>query len=706
MKSLHMVCNAHLDPYWQWEWEEGAAAAMATFRTAVALCEEFDGFVFNHNEVILYRWVEEYEPALFRRIQDLVAAGKWHIMGGWYLQPDCNMPCGESFVRQILIGKTYFIEKFGVEPTTAINFDPFGHTRGLAQILAKSGYDSYLFCRPTQEDCALPADDFIWVGYDGSEIAGFRASAFYNSQLGKARDKIERYIADNADKEIGLVLWGVGNHGGGPSREDLRQLAALMDESKDRALVHSTPEAYFRALSQSGAERPRHALGINPWGVGCYTSMIRVKQKHRLLENELFMLEKMASSAALQGLMTYPKDDIDAAARDLATAQFHDLLPGSSIPMVEDAALRMLDHGLEIVSRLKGRAFFALCAGQPAAPADQIPILVYNPHPFPVRGDFTCELQLPDIHFEEQCTMPIVCMDGTPVPCQLEKEAGNVNADWRKRTVFHAELAPSQVTRFDCRLEVMPERPKPELALVDGVIAFHSDELDVVVNGATGLIDRFAVHGVEMLKPGAFQALVMNDNEDPWSVIARSYRDQAGAFALMTPERSARFSGVRLDALDPVRVIEDGPVRSVVEAVFEYGDSFICQTYRLPKHGTEVEIEVRVHWNEKSKILKRSVPSKFTDARCLGQQAFGFEELPSSGREAVAQKWAAIVDDASGQALTCIDDGVYGCDFTEGELRVSLMRSPAYAAHPIWERPMVPQDRYSPRIDQGERVYR
>ncbi|MCL5270190.1 MAG: alpha-mannosidase, partial [bacterium] len=170
MKKMHLLSNAHLDPYWLWEWEEGAAEAISTFRTAADLCEEFEGYVFNHNEVILYRWVEEYEPALFRRIQRLVKEGRWHIMGGWYLQPDCNMPSGESFVRQLLLGRAYFREKFGVTPTTAINFDPFGHNRGLVQILAKGGYDSYLICRPSPGDKVVDANDFTWIGYDGSEV--------------------------------------------------------------------------------------------------------------------------------------------------------------------------------------------------------------------------------------------------------------------------------------------------------------------------------------------------------------------------------------------------------------------------------------------------------------------------------------------------------------------------------------------------------
>ena len=109
MKEVHLICNAHLDPIWQWEWEEGAAAALSTFRSAADLADEFD-YIFCHNEVTLYKYIEEYAPALFARIKELIRIGKWRIMGGWYLQPDCNMPSGEAFVRQIGLGRKYFQE--------------------------------------------------------------------------------------------------------------------------------------------------------------------------------------------------------------------------------------------------------------------------------------------------------------------------------------------------------------------------------------------------------------------------------------------------------------------------------------------------------------------------------------------------------------------------------------------------------------------
>ena len=119
-KKLHLLCNAHLDPVWQWEWEEGAAEALSTFRIAADFCEEYDRFVFCHNEALLYKWIEEFDPELFAHIQDLVKRGKWHIIGGWHLQPDCNMPSGEAFVRQIMTGREYFKEKFGVDLETEV----------------------------------------------------------------------------------------------------------------------------------------------------------------------------------------------------------------------------------------------------------------------------------------------------------------------------------------------------------------------------------------------------------------------------------------------------------------------------------------------------------------------------------------------------------------------------------------------------------
>ena len=700
MKKIHLVCNAHLDPMWLWEWEEGAAEAISTFRVAADFCEQYDGFVFNHNEVTLYKWVEEYEPALFQRIQRLVKEGKWHIMGGWYLQPDCNIPCGESIVRQALIGKQYFMEKFGVEPTTAINFDPFGHSRGLVQILAKSGYDSYVFCRPNQNDCPLPADDILWEGFDGSRVMAHRAFSMYNSMRGQACNKVEQYRAAYPDKDTGFVLWGIGNHGGGPSRIDLENLAELMQKDKECEIVHSTPEQYFEELKNESL--PVFDKGLNPWAVGCYTSQVRIKQKHSLLENELYTVEKMMSHAALCGKLNYPAEELHDAEYDLLAAEFHDILPGTSIQAVEECGIRLMDHALETLSRLKARAFFALADGQKRGRDGEVPVLAYNPHPYPIKGIFEIEFNLPDMNWEETFTnIHMFDADGKEIPAQVEKEVSNHGLDWRKHVTFAAELAPSAITRFDCRGEVLPKKPAPALNPDGKRFVFDNGEMQAVINCETGFLDSYQINGKEYIKPGAFTPVVMKDDDDPWGMRVKSFQEREGAFTLMDKQSGTAFSGVTGALLDSVRVIEDGPVRSVIEAVLEYQHSNIVLNYKLPKTGTEIEVSVRVHWNEKSRMLKLTVPTIGTEY--FGQVVYGFEQLRNQGEECVSHKWVAATDDSS--AVTLINSGLYGSSFKDGEIQMTLLRSPGYSGHPIYDRVFMEQDRYSPRIDQGERLF-
>lgn len=705
MKKIHLVCNAHLDPVWLWEWEEGAAEAISTFRIAADFCEEYGGFVFNHNEVILYKWVQEYEPVLFKRIQRLVREGKWHIMGGWFLQPDCNMPSGESFVRQILSGRMYFKKYFGKEPTTAINFDPFGHTRGLVQIMRGAGYDSYLFCRPIQKDCPIPGDTFVWEGYEGSQVIGQRAYVFYNTKRGEAAQRVRNWMKHFPEEDTGLILWGIGNHGGGPSRIDLERLTELMDSQEDYQIIHSTPEAYFKEVALRKEGLPKVAKSLNPWAVGCYTSQIRIKQKHRALENQLYMVEKMASAAAIRGEMAYPENELKEALSDLLFSEFHDILPGSSIKPVEEAALRMMDHGLEILSRVKARAFFALAAGQKKAQEGEIPIFVYNPYPYSVTGIFECEFQLADISEEGEFWQPVVKQDGRLIPCQTEKEYSNLPIDWRKHVVFYAELQPGQMNRFDCTFNILTEKPKPKLEEQEGKIIFVSDDMEVVINCTTGLMDRYRVKGVDYLEEGACKPLVMEDNHDSWGMNVDRFRSIVGDFTLVSEEKGTKYSGVH-QQLKSVRVIEDGAVRTVVEAILGYGDSYICQRYKLPKQGTEIEIELTVMWNEQAKMLKLSLPTVLGQGRYYGQQAYGFEELPSDGQETAAQKWGMIACEQSQRAFSCTNNGTYGSDVCDGELRLSLLRSPGYSAHPFDDKEIMPQDRYSHHVDQGERVFR
>jgi len=702
-QKVHLVCNAHIDPVWLWEWEEGAATAISTFRVAADLCEQYDEFVFNHNEAILYQWVEEYEPALFKRIQELVAEGKWHIMGGWYLQPDGNLPSGESYVRQILLGRKYFQDKFKVRPSTAINFDPFGHSRGLVQILAKTGYDSYIFCRPAEYKKV--SSNFTWKGYDGSEIIGLKSMSHYNSPLGKAEEKIRTVMEEHPDDSPLLILWGVGNHGGGPSRIDLQEIKQLIENRKDINIIHSIPENYFSEIKLVKENLSVHADDINPVFPGCYTSQIRIKQKHRELENELYATEKMVASAWVHGLLEYPSTALDEAMETLAASEFHDILPGSSIQPVEETSLRLMDYGLEILSRIKTRAFYAFAKGQEIAREGEIPILVYNPHPFHVEEVLECELNLHDFNWSGTFGDIHVFQNGQEIPAQVEHEKSNLYVDWRKRVVFKATLAPFQMNRFDCKVEFLSEKPVPEISESESFVHFETEKLKLEINKETGLVDVFKVDGTDILNPGAFNPIVISHNPDPWGMRYVEFRDVVGSFSLLSPEKSAEISGIKADRISPVRIIEDGDVRTVVEATFGYNDSYLVQRYYLPKNESWIDVETRVFWNEKDKMLKLSLPIHLETQKVLGQVAYGVQELPEDGTESIAQKWVAAVLDEE-MALSVLNNGTYACDFKDNELRLSLVRSPAYSALTDGKSDFVPQDRFSPRIDQGERLFR
>ncbi|MFH1763915.1 MAG: glycoside hydrolase family 38 C-terminal domain-containing protein [Gemmatimonadota bacterium] len=704
---VHLLCNSHLDPVWLWEWPEGAGEALSLARTVCDLLEEVEGFVFNRNEVQFYQWIEEYDPPLFQRISRLVASGRWHIMGGWYLQPDCNLPSGESFTRQILVGMRYFKEKFGVAPTAAANVDSFGHSRGLVQILARSGYDAYLFCRPKLHEGSTPATEFTWVGFDGSEVTAALAESHYNSPPGGARAKIREWMERDAEKTVRQLPWGVGDHGGGPSRQDLRDIGALMAETREARVIHSTPEAFFADLTALGNDLPRHEGDINPWAVGCYTSGMRLKRQHRRLENALFRAEKMAATAWAQGRMTYPREELNGATQALLANQFHDILGGTSIPSGEETALEELGFGLTLARRVATRAFFALSAGQGPGVENTHPILVFNPHPYPLRTVVECEVQPAWPDRPSQYGIPTVRAGRVHLPAQGEEEESNINEDHRKRVVFRATLPPGQMSRFDCRFEKKKKKPAARARFRRGTLRFQTGEVEVVVNARTGLLDRYRVAGADHLLPGALRPLVMEDDANPWGMNVRSFRKPAGRFRLMTAREAARFAGVSATELPPVRVIEDGPVRTVVEALFSYGSSTLCQRYKLPREGTEVEIETRVFWQEKDRMLKLSFPTPWKKGTALGQVAYGAQGIPSDGKETVAQKWVAATSDDEAHTLTVVNDATYGLDFRKGELRLSLLRAPAHAGHPSdTGRPIVKQDRFTPRMDRGEHLFR
>ncbi|MBQ7318883.1 MAG: alpha-mannosidase [Clostridia bacterium] len=689
MKQVHLVCNAHIDPIWQWEWQEGVSVVLSTFRSAVNLAAEFD-YIFCHNEVTVYKYVEEYDPALFEDIKRLHREGKWHIMGGWYLQPDCNMPSGESFVRQILEGKRYFMSRFGTFPTTAINFDPFGHTRGLVQIIKKCGQDSYIHCRPWQHECPLPSNQFLWKGFDGSTIKVNRASdGGYGTPLGGAVGGIRAKAAAQPQDTV-CVLWGVGNHGGGPSRKDLADIEELI-AAGEMEILHSTPEQFFARIHPT--EIVDHSLRISM--PGCYTSMGRIKRKHIQLENELYMAEKMLTIAMLAGaLREYPEDMIHTITEDLLNAEFHDVLPGSSVQSGEDNGLKLLDHGLLEAERLKTRAYFALAAAQPVAAPGEYPVLVFNPSAMEITENVEVEFMLADQNWNGELIheMSVFDKDGKPVRNQTIKEESNLNLDWRKRIIFEATLPPMSITRFSVYTKVVPK-----VVIEQGdALVFDNGHKRVEIDRTTGLLKSYALDGVEYVKD-AFALCMLDDNPDPWGMSGQQL------VRLGTNERAFSLSeqpdGV-FRGLKSVSVAEDGEVYLGVEALFELDNTRARIFYKIYKNNDAVDVDVNVFMGDINRMVKLKVPFS-TEGTLIGQTAFGTEELYMDARENVSQRFIALRG-TDGKCPAILNNCLYGSHFENGALYLSLIRGASYCAHPIHDRPIIPTDRFVKKIDQGE----
>ncbi len=686
-----MICNAHIDPIWQWDWPEGVSATLSTFYSAVKLCDEFD-YIFCHNEVTVYKYVEEYAPELFERIKELVKAGKWHIMGGWYLQPDCNMPSGESFVRQIREGQRYFEEKFGVRPTTAINFDPFGHSVGLVQIVKKCGQDSYMFMRPYSNQLTLPSEQFIWRGLDGSEIKAARSIGGYNSPLGNSAAVIKQR-GESQGFPVGVVLWGVGNHGGGPSRKDLSDIEQNLLSDTQIEYIHSTPERFFAAIEPT--EVFDRSLHISM--PGCYTSMYRVKKLHAQLEAEISIAEKMATAAyTSKALQEYPETALQTAVEDLMNAEFHDVLPGTSAPCGENAGIRFLNHGILEAERVKIKSYLALSAAQAPAADGEYPIVIFNPHPYELRDNVECEFTLADQNWREDYTSRITVKDenGNPVPHQVIKEESNINLDWRKRIIFEATLRPMRLTRYSVYVDFVEAKATPNLP----VFVYDNGRKRVEIDERTGLLTSYRIDGIEYVGEG-FGLCRFDDNGDPWGMS----KDQL--LRLGTNERAftpSAFPDGPFRGMKSPQIVEDGDIYTGIEAFFECESTRARILYKIYKGNDDVDIDVTLYMCDINNVIKLKIPISLR-GELIGQTAFGTDTLFTDARENVAQRFVAV--DSGEKCVALINNGVYGSHYENGCLYMSLARGVNYCAHPIKERPLIPPDKFTKKIDQGENNY-
>lgn len=683
MKQLHLICNAHLDPVWQWDWNEGATAALATFYSAVDLAEEYD-YIFCHNEALLYEYIEKYDPKLFARIKELVDAGKWQIMGGWYVQPDCNIPSGEGFIRQIETGLRYFKEKFGARPTVAVNFDSFGHTQGLVQILNKCGYNGYIFCRPMDWIFDLPAMHFDWKGFDGSSVhaARFQDDTIYCSELGHAVRDIKRKMRPWENEDVAFALWGIGNHGGGASRRDLADIADFIEEEKANGVtvIHSTPEQFFAAASP----KVEYNEALQPCFVKCYASISRLKRRYAETENKLLVTEKICALAAVETGYKYDLAAFEEAQKNMAAVQFHDVLSGTCIYEGELSSMRKLDYALELLDREFTRAFMTLCGDYKRAVPMEYPIFVYNPSQKKEETIFYADFfMLNCIVSDTEGYEFTVKKDGVEIPFQRVKELSRINMDRSVRLAVKAELNPLSMTRFDISFKTgkkttVDRAPIADFETKSGVRAVFDTE--------TGALASYVVDGKEYLGGSAFRPVVYDDNEDPWG------------WHMKTVGKNLRYA----EPTVALRTLEKGDILTEVESLYDTGRSDVRVDYKLYKDFDYIDLTVSAYWNDPGKGLKIEIPLAEV-GKFIGQTAFGTQTF-TENLEECSQRFAGV--EIGDRVLAVFKDGTYGCSIEDGKLYIDLLNGSVYCAHPVGELPIIDPAEFNRYIEPGRHEFR
>jgi alpha-mannosidase len=684
--AVHLICNAHLDPVWQWRWEEGASEALATFRTAVEILNEHDRLVFCHNESVLYQWVESYDPALFKEIQKLVRKGRWAISGGWYLQPDVNMPGLESLIRQIAEGRRYFQEKFGAAPNVAYNFDSFGHSGGLPQVLARSGYKMYIHMRPQSHELELPSDLYRWRGVDGSEILTYRiAAGLYHSE----RDNIEQKISEGIELALKInrdvpVFWGLGNHGGGATRDDLRIIDELMEKEKRVRIIHSTPDQLYVAFKRAEKNVPVFEGDLQRVFTGCYTSLSRIKRAAQKSLGGLVQSEALRAASWWGCGQDYPSNELSEAWQGQLFNDFHDILTGSCTEPAEQDALELYGKVSDSARRLRLEAAAAFNRG--ATRKLSIPVTVLNANASPTYAPVEVECMADYRPFwKGRWHLRLFKLDGQEILYQEEQPESLLPFNrWRRKVSFMADLPGLGVSHYEIRAAKGdgPRFSAEGAALDDSCFMFRTPgdraaeekdrknspgaKFDLLskLDKKIGLLTSLRAHGRECLAGPLFLPLVIIDDGDSWGTDRWSYRQVEGAFQ---PKGRPR-------------VVENGPIRTIIETVLAYKKSrIVLHTIAYPLWPV-MELRFRLLWSEEGKRLKLSIPTALKPDHVLCEIPGGAIVRPADGQEHVHGRWILAAGDSDGKktALGIVNSGQHGFDFGDGEIRLSVLRSSAY----------------------------
>ena len=653
---VHLIANAHLDPVWLWNWQAGVDEALATFRSAVDRCHEYPEFRYTRGEAWLYEWVEDLDPGLFAAVRELIDAGRWSIVGGQWTQPDANLPTAIGWRKQFELGQRYFQDRFGIRPTIGYNVDTFGHPATLPDLLTEFGYRGYVFHRPNESQVELPAQTFCWQGSGGNEVIGFRIAPAYVTRSDDLHGQIDLTLKAT-DPIFGqtMMFYGLGNHGGGPTKANIEWLLENRDAFEGVELRFSTVDDFFNE-----AETLRDCMPVVDYELqrtfpGCYSVMHDIKQVQHRGERLLEQAEELVHAFGTDEVSTAASmARIDEAWKDLAFTQFHDILAGTSVPSSEISTRHMQGRasivGEEEVVRASRRHARATLPGENV---QRLVLLNGTDHDF--DGPIECE---PFIDFDDWGSRWFADEDGSAVPFQLITPEANAGS------MIHRVILPVTIAARGQRvLQLLdgasnPPPPPAAPSAIDGTLLTSGDlSLGLSPQG----IGSLKWQGRELLGGRGLSLHLREDHEDTWVFHQTGFHEDITA---------------RLDHLD--WTVEDtGPLRTRVFAEQSLGDSKIRVAVTLHAGQPEVHLHLQVVFAERHKMLQMPIqlataPGGWTSGLAGGHIARtpGRDEMPFCG-------WDSVM--GADHSLSLHTPDAYSTSLHHDIWQLSLLRSPLMA---------------------------
>ncbi len=660
--KFHMIGHAHIDPVWLWPWTEGVAIVHSTFSAALDRMNETPGFCFISSSAQFYHWVAENDPKLMERIKKRVDEGRWCIIGGWWVEPDVNIPSGEAMVRQGLYGQLTFQKLFGRKATIGFNPDSFGHTSTLPQIIKKQGMDNYIFMRPGPHEKNIPYDLFWWEGTDGTRVLTYRIEQSYNDS-GVVKNRLERVFVQvqNQPMKNFMYYFGAGDHGGGATKDNIKSIEELKADKTAPVVFYSTPERYIKEIrSDKSIKLEVVKDDLQHHAVGCYTAEGEIKKGNRQSETALVTAEKIVAIGSLAWGANYPKKELTTAWQRVLFLQFHDSLAGSSLMDHSQAAREGYGFALDVAHQASYLAIQKLEWQIAAEDPESQYMVVFNPHAWEVQANVEYDFNWnPTLHK----TSRVDDEKGNPLPHQFT--GGSSETGSRRKLIVHTPI-PAMGYRQLRLWDGGDYSHQITATAKDNVLENDWIKVTFSYNGTLGILDKKT--GKEVFAGGntGCKAIVIDDPSDTWSHDIKTYNKEIGAFGNAT-----------------LKILENGPLRSTMRVITSYGDSKLTIDWTLYAGSKNLEAKVTLDWHERLKMLKFSFPVNVEKPVPTYETPYGYIVREANGNEDPGQRWIDVTGQQAGGmfGLTVLNDAKYGYNILENDMRISVARAAVYAHH-------------------------